>query len=86
MYKALNQKLDMTIDALGREKVHEKLADFEKLLYLGTGLSSKIRKQTGCGVLFPSIYGDIADLKNFDELAEEEQAFVKGTLDNKEKN
>ena len=75
----------MTIDALGREKVHEKLADFEKLLYLGTELSSKIRKKTGCGVLFPSVYGDITDLKNFDELAEEEREFVQGTLDEKEK-
>ena len=84
MYKALNQKLDITIDALGREKVHEKLADFEKLLYLGTELSSKIRGQTGCGVIFPSIYGDIIDLKNFNELAEEEKEFIKSTLDKKE--
>ena len=81
MYKALNMKLDMTIDALGRDKVQKKLADFEKLLYLGTGLSSKMRNQTGCGVIFPSIYGDIDGMKNFNELSEKEQDFVKGTLE-----
>jgi len=79
MYNALNKKLDITIDELGPEKVKQKLADFEKLLYLGTDLSSRIRKKTGCGVLFPSIYGDISDLKNFNELSKEEQDFVIGT-------
>ena len=80
MYKALNIKLDMTIDALGRENVEKKLEDFEKLLYLGTDLSSRIRNKTGCGVLFPSIYGDITDLKNFDALSRQEQDFVLSTL------
>jgi len=81
MYKALNKKLDMTIDALGRENVQKKRSDFEKLLYLGTDLSSRIRKKTGCGVLFPSIYGDIDGMKNFGELTPQEQEFVKSTLE-----
>ena len=73
----------MTINQLGRERVHQKVADFEKLLYLGTELSSQIKHQTGCGVLFPTIYGDINELKNFSELTEEEQMFVMSTLDKK---
>ena len=81
MYKALNKKLDMTIDSLGRDKVLKKLGDFEKLLYIGTDLSSKIRGKTGCGVLCPSIYGNIDELKNFNDLSNEEQEFVKGTLE-----
>ena len=80
MYKALNKKLDMTIDALGRENVQKKLSDFNKLLYLGTDLSSKIRGKTGCGVLFPTIYGDITDLKNFNDLSQTERDFVLSTL------
>ena len=44
----------MTIEALDRENAHRKIGDFEKLLCLGTDLSSRIRKKTGCGVLFPS--------------------------------
>lgn len=81
MYKAINKKLDMTIEALGLENVQKKRADFEKLLYLGTDLSSRIRKKTGCGVIFPSVYGDIDGMKNFKELTTQEQEFVKSTLE-----
>jgi len=81
MYYALNKKLDMTIDALGREKVQQKVADYDKLVYIGTDLSSRIRNTAGCGVLFPTIYSDMDELKNFDELSHKEKVFVLDTLD-----
>ena len=57
LHKALDNKLDMTIESLGRENFYKKLGNFEILLYLGTDLSFRIRKKTGFGVLFPSLYG-----------------------------
>lgn len=76
LYDAINKKLDATIDMLGREEVQKNLEIFEKLLYLGTDLSSRIRRKPGCGVLFAQPYDDIDDLKNFIELSNSEKQFV----------
>lgn len=76
LYDAVNKKLDATIDMLGRDIVKTNLDTFEKLLYVGTDLSSRIRRKPGCGVLFSKPYGDIDELKTFIELSDAEKRFV----------
>merc|ERR1712174_110009 len=78
LYEAVNKKLDLTIENLGRDKVAKELEKYEKLMDIGTRLSSKL-EVPGCGVLFNTPMDDIDNLRNFDQLPDEGKLFVLGT-------
>ena len=67
MNNSLNKNLDMIIEELCRDNVCKKIGDYQKKIYLGIDLRSRIRKKTECVLLFLSVY--------------EKQEFVKSTLE-----
>jgi len=75
LYDLVNQKLDATIELLGKEKVKKNLEIFNRLMFIGSDLSSKAYKK-GCGVIFDTPYSHIDDLKNFKSLPEDDVQFV----------
>lgn len=78
LYNAVNQKLDATIDLLGRDKVQQNVEKYNKLIQIGTNLSSKLLSRPGCGIDFKSDFYDISDLKNFNNgtISDEDKNFV----------
>lgn len=76
LYNTVNDALDATILKLGPEKVKKNLANFRRLVRIGTDLSKRIRKQSGCGVIFPKPYSDIDEVKHFNTLRTRDRNFV----------
>lgn len=76
LYRAANEALDATIQILGPEQVKKNLAQFRRLVRIGTDLSRDLRKENGCGVIFATPYSDIDELKNFASLRLRDQNFV----------
>jgi len=80
LYNAVNKALDATIEKLGRRKVELKVANFERLMRIGTDLSNKIvtmlGRKTGCGIKFPRPDSDIDELDFFDRIEIRNQRFV----------
>jgi len=81
LYNAVNQKLDATIQALGRDKVKANVEKYNRLIQIGTKLSSALLSP-GCGIEFKTDFYDIKDLRNFNNgTSEEEKKFVLSTTE-----
>lgn len=75
LYDMVSKKLDRTIELLGKEKVRKNLEIYNRLMFIGSDLSSKAYRK-GCGVIFDTPYSNIDDLKNFKQLPEDDVQFV----------
>jgi len=75
LYTMASQKLDRTIELLGTERVQKNLEIYNRLVNIGSDLSSKAYKP-GCGILFDTPYSDIDELNNFNQLSDDDKKFV----------